>query len=241
MTNSQMTGLTVQNSFNPPVFSGVQGCMNPFACKLKVEGKGSIIVQPDMAVVVLGVTTENKQLQPAQEENAQRITSVLNTLKRLGVDSRDVETHSYIIEPQYDYTEGKQVFRGYRVVHTLKVTIRNVERVGAIIDAAVESGANLVNSISFAVEEPSRYYQQALRSAIDDAQSKALIIGDKLKINISLIPAQMMEVNYRQEGPMVLSLSTAGEAATPIKAGQIEVTAQIEAIFNYTPNYRKES
>lgn len=241
MTNSQATGLTVQNSFNQPAFSGVQGCMNPFACKLKVEGKGSIIVQPDMAVVILGVTTENKQLQPAQEENAQRITNILNTLKRLGVDSRDVETQSYIIEPQYDYTEGKQIFRGYRVVHTLKVTIRNVERVGAVIDAAVESGANLVNNISFAVEEPSRYYQQALRSAIDDAQSKALIIGDKLKINVSLIPAQMMEVNYRQEGPMVLALSTVGEATTPIKAGQIEVTAQIEAIFNYTPNYRKES
>lgn len=218
-----------------PQIPGLQGCVDSNSCKLKVEGKGSVMAQPDMAEVVLGVSTEDKQLKAAQEENAKIAAQILNTLRTLGVDPEDIQTQSYTIEPQYDYVEGKQVFRSYRVLYQFKVTIRNIDGVGEIIDAAVESGANIVNSISFTISDPSMYYQQALNSAIDDALSKAGTIGSKLGVKIFPTPVSIFEEGYQYGSPVSIAFQQVAVAATPIQTGQIEVTARIEAVFAYTP------
>lgn len=177
----------------------------------------------------------NIQLKLAQEQNAIKISEIINTLKRLGVSSEDIETQAYIIDPQYDYIDGKQVFRGYKVVHSLKVTIRDVDRIGEIIDEAVASGANTVDNIRFIVSEPSKYYQQALTAAIDDALVKAMTIGRKLKINVSEIPAQITEESYQYISPVQPALLQVSGGATPIQIGQVDITARIWAIFAYTP------
>lgn len=202
--------------------------------KLRVEGKGNIKVQPDTAEVVLGVSTENRQLQAAQQENAAKITAIISSLQRLGVAETDIRTQTYAIEPQYDYVEGQQVFRGYRVLHTLQVTVRDINEVGEIIDAAVESGANIVSSISFTTSRLSGYYEQALNAAVDDAVSKAVSLGNKLGINVFPTPIRIIEQSC-QVGPIPEpALLQAQQGATPIQAGQIEITACIETIFSYT-------
>lgn len=216
-----------------PLNQGFQTCMDCYTCKLKVEGKGSIKVQPDTAVVNLGVVTEDKQLEYAQEENTKKVTEVLNTLRRMGVSQKDIETQSYIIDPQYDYVDGKQVFRGYKVLHSLQVTVRDVDKIGEIIDKAVESGANIVNRINFTVSEPSKLYQQALKAAIDDALVKAITIGKKLKICVSQVPVNIVEKGYKTGVPFETTFSKAPEIVTPIQPGQIDITAWIEAVFAY--------
>lgn len=223
-----------QYNTNYPYGPGTDVCMDPFACKMKVAGQGSIKAQPDLAAVIIGVTTENKQLQIAQEENARIINQVLNTLKKMGVSSNDIQTQSYRINPQYDYVEGKQIFRGYRVEHSLRITIRLINRIGEIIDAAVASGANNVSSIEFSVKDPSGYYQRALAMAIDDALAKARTLGQKLRIVVSDVPVQIVEEGFQnksQPEPYVLQ-ATAGDT-TQIQAGQIEITAKVNAIFSY--------
>lgn len=234
MQNISPAGFTSPNYYYPSL-PGHPACMDKSACKMKVEGRGSIRVEPDIAEVTLGVSTENKQLKPAQEENAARVDGIIGTLRRMGVSAQDIATQAYVIEPQYDYIEGAQVFRGYRVLHSLNITIRNIARVGEIIDAAVESGANIVNNIRFTVSEPSVYYRQALRAAIDDAVAKAGTIGTKLRISVSQVPVQIIEREHQEIPPVQpMMLQTAG-AATPIQPGQIEVTARIEAVFAYHP------
>ncbi|MFZ5969210.1 MAG: SIMPL domain-containing protein [Bacillota bacterium] len=216
-----------------PVSMDYQAYLRHSDGRLKVEGVGSVQVQPDIAVVVLGVITENKELQAAQEENAQKTTEVIDTLKNIGISSRDIQTQSYQIFPQYDYVEGKQIFRGYRVEHTLKVTIRDMDETGEIIDAAVRSGANVVNNITFTVSDPAKYYQQALSKAIDDAVSKAMMIGRKLDVIVSKVPIRIVEESYQQAPSSDLLLAKA-EPTTPIQTGEIRITARIEAIFSYS-------
>lgn len=218
--------------------SGLQACADPRACKLKVEGRGTIRVQPDTAVIIIGVSTEDVQLRTAQEENTRITTAVLNTLRNLGVPSRDITTQAYVIEPQYDFIDGRQVFRGYRVLHSLRITIRDINRIGEIIDSAVASGANIVNNISFTVSDPSLYYRQALNAAIDDAQAKAVVIGRKLNIAVSQVPVQITEEDYQYVTPIQPFLAQAAPMTTPIQAGQIEITARIEAVFAYAPLVR---
>ena len=211
-----------------PAYVGLSGC------RLKVEGKGSIRVQPDTAVVYLGVVTENKQLRLAQEENAAKMTAVLRVLRSMGVPSENIQTQAYHITSQYDFIEGQQIFRGYRVEHMLEVRISDMSSVGGIIDAAVQNGANQVNSINFSVSNPSVYYQQALNAAVDDAIAKAGTLGRELNITVSQVPVQIIEMGY-EPGPIVPLMYQAAAPATPVQPGLIEITARIEAVFVYSP------
>lgn len=210
-----------------------QTCFDPGACKMKVEGKGTLQVQPDVAVAILGASTESKQLLTAQKENTEIMTKVINTLKGMGIPSVNIQTQSYSVEPRYDYIEGKQILRGYQVLHTLRVTVENVDRVGEIIDAAVDAGANLVSSISFTLKDPSRYYRQALDMAIEDTVAKAWAISQKLQIHLQPTPMQLIEKRNECAIPFKPVLISAAQAVTPIQAGQLEIVAEIEAIFGY--------
>lgn len=202
--------------------------------ELKVDGRGSVMAKPDTVVAVLGVITENMQLMTAQQENADKISSVIRAIVLTGVPTEAIQTQAYNIEPLYDYIEGKQVFRGYRVTHNLRITIRNVDIVGKVIDAAVYSGANTVSSISFTVSNPSIYYAEALNAAIDDAIAKAAAIGMKLKVNISRIPVKIIEETYQSTSPIQPFQMQTATAATPIQPGQIEIIALIKTVFIYT-------
>ena len=213
----------------------LQACADLRACKLKVEGIGNVKVQPDIAVVVLGVVTENIQLKLSQEENTVRMTAVIKTLKEMGISSEDIQTQSYNVTPQYDFVEGKQVLRGYRVEHMLEITIRDMNRIGEIIDAAVQNGANQISSVKFTVADPSVYYQQALNAAVDDALAKVRTLGRKLNIEVSQVPVQIVEMGYEQGTPIVPMIYQAALSAIPIQTGLIEISARIEAIFAYRP------
>lgn len=218
-----------------PYFKGFHTCNCYLQCKMKVDGKGSIKVKPDTAIILLGVTTEDMQLKSAQEQNSIKVNEIINSLVKLGISSDNVETQSYTINPQYDYIEGKQVFRGYNVTHILKTTVQDMDKIGEVIDKAVSSGANTVNDINFIVSEPSIFYQQALTAAIDDALIKAKTIARRLNVIVSQVPIRIMEESYQcniHPQPFVLHAST--DATTPIQTGQAEITARIEAIFTYT-------
>lgn len=213
---------------------GMQTFAELCSFKLRVEGTGRVKVQPDVAFAVLGVITENKQLALSQEENAAAVTAVLRTLEGMGVSPQDIKTQSFTVSPQYDYIEGRQVFRGYRVEHMLEIAIRELGRVGEIIDAAVRSGANQINSIRFSVSDPSLYYQQALNAAVDDAFAKVRTLGSKLNIVVLQVPVQIIEMGREPVMPVPLAYQ-ASVPTTPVQAGMIEISARIEAIFVYKP------
>ncbi|WP_160679438.1 SIMPL domain-containing protein [Clostridium sp. C8-1-8] len=198
---------------------------------LKVTGTGVIKVMPDTAEIVLGVITENDKVQIAQKENSTITAQVIETLKNLGVLNKDLKTEGYTINSKYDYVDGKQVFRGYEVRNLIRVTIRDINNIGMIIDAAVEQGVNNVGNISFTIKDSSLFYSEALKLAVEDAQSKAITIASKLGVKVDIIPIKIVE----QTSDM--SMSTSGPtfkatlATTPIETGENKVLAIVEAVF----------
>jgi Uncharacterized conserved protein len=216
-----------------PYFYNSRSNMNDY--KMNINGKGSVMTEPDIAIVSLGVITENKELKAAQEENAAKSTEVINSLINSGIEEKDIKTEAYTINPEYDYVEGKQIFRGYKVTHTFKVTIKDIKKVGEIIDAAVSSGANVVNNITFTISNPSIYYKKALNLAIDDAIKKAKSIESNLEITVNRIPISITEEGQSYTPMAEKALYSAPTSATPIKEGQIEIIANIKAVFIYLP------
>ncbi len=223
----------VNNLYARIPVQGTQACWNICTCKLKVEGTGKIKVRPDISTADLGVITENIQLGPAQRENSARIAEVIKTLTAMGIPPGDIQTRSYSITPQYDYVEGRQIFRGYRVEHMLEVTMKDMNKIGEIVDAAVQSGVNQVAGIRFSVANPQLYYKKALDAAINDALSKARALEAKLDIQVSRVPVQIVELG--SEAPVVPLMAQVAGTATPIQTGQVEITAGVEAIFAYLP------
>lgn len=223
------------NMYNPanqylaysPGFTAIRPCMNANTCRLEVEGKGTVSAEPDKAVVVLGVITENVQLETAQRENADAVAAVIAAVMGQGVPREMIQTQTYNIQPVYDYIDGKSVFRGYMVTHNLKIEIRNIGSVGAVVDAAVGAGANSVSGVEFTVSDPSQYYKEALNAAINDAIGKAEVIGAKLNVYV----VRITEERYQQT-PVPYTMQATGQA-TPIQPGMIEITAAVTVIFSY--------
>ncbi len=214
---------------------GIQAMGCPVPYQLKVVGSADVQVTPDIASVVLGVSTENPGLTLAQEQNTQTMNKVIQGLIAAGIPQKDIQTQSYTIDPQYDYVEGRQIFRNYRVVHMLLVTIRNIARIGIIIDQAVANGANTINNIVFSSSDPSKYYNQALILAVKDAIHKALVIGQSIRAVVSEVPIHIVEESSQ---PVIFDdrqLFKAVEGATPIQPGQIDIAARIIATFAYRP------
>ncbi len=200
--------------------------------ELKLNGTATIKVEPNIAIVNLGVVTEDMNLEKAQRENAIKVTAIINELLKFNIPKEDISTSSYNIEPQYDYIEGKQVFRGYRVTNILSVTIKDLSKVGQIIDAAVSKGANRVDNIKFTVENPSLYYNKALSLAIINAINKARQVENTLKVSVFKIPYKIIEQSATQNIQEVAGFKVLA-ATTPILPSQITITANIEAFFHY--------
>lgn len=202
--------------------------------KLKVFGKGIVNAKPDVAEVVIGVVTENVQLEVAQEENARITQQVINSIIEAGVVPKYIQTQSYNVRADYDYIDGKQVFKGYEVSDNLKVTITDISSAGKIIDTAVRNGANSVSGINFIVSNENRYYYEALSLAIIDAQNKARVVADKLKATLNIVPIQVIEQERGTIAPLTAMTFKSVAGTTPIEAGENKISANIEAIFIYT-------
>lgn len=202
--------------------------------RFKVLGKGTVSVRPDVAEVVIGVTTENLQLQEAQEENAKKVQQIIDGVKGIGVLPRHIQTERFSIRPSYDYIDGKQIFRGYEVSNSLKILIKDLSSVGEIIDTSVKNGANNISGIGFSVSDITKYYYEALRLAVEDAQNKASIMANKLKVKLNNTPIEINEQDKGTIAPLTVAAFKSIAENTPIEAGENKITADIEAVFIYT-------
>lgn len=202
---------------------------NNFKCKtMTLNGQGNLTLIPDVAVIRLGVQTTGESLLLIQNENAQEVQSILQSLKRLGVT--DVKTYQYSIDKLYDYENGNRIDKGYYVRNILEIKTRNMSQVGNIIDSAVNAGANVVDLISFQVSEPEIYYQQALNSAINNAIQKSKSISMNLGMKTDPVPIQIIENSF---SPLPKQQFQREVAATPIIPGDIQIDASVTVVFLY--------
>lgn len=206
---------------------------------IKVTGEGELAIQPDSASVNIGVITEGKELLTAQEQNSLAVKNVIDALLAIGISQHLIQTFDYRIESEYDFEQGKQLFRGYKITHLLQVKIDDLSLAGKVVDTTVQNGANYVSSVQFTVKDKESYYLQALTLALTNALDKAKTIA--ASINVTLIPIPRLVVEemssvqplYHQAGAFVKGISS-----TQFEPGQIKVRAMISAEYNYQANYQ---
>jgi uncharacterized protein len=201
---------------------------------IKVRGEGEIPVQPDTASVNLGVVTESKELISAQQENSVVGNKVIESLVALGIDKNQIQTFDYRIEPNYDYDQGKQIFRGYKITHILQVKIDDLSIIGKVVDTAVQHGANYAANVQFTTRYLDAYYQQALALALKNANSKATTIANTIRVNLNPIPILVIEGmdTIQPFEPQQMAFAK-GVSSTQIEPGQLLIKASVSADFKY--------
>ncbi|GGB61617.1 DUF541 domain-containing protein [Virgibacillus dakarensis] len=200
---------------------------------MKVTGTATVSAEPNLVTIQLAIVTENNELTQAQQENAQKVEKVIQSLLQLGIPRENIQTAAYTIHPHYDYVDGKQVFSGYEVTHALTVRIENIDQAGVIIDTAVQNGVNRVSNVDFTVRNSQKYYQQALRAALENATAKAETIAET--IDVTLDPHPIRIVEEANEQPIVYqTFAVAKEnTSTQLEPGQITFSASVRVKFQY--------
>ena len=195
-------------------------------------GTATVTVTPDRAVFTAGVTTQDVTVATAQTQNAQAMQALIDAIKAQGVAAEDLQTSNYSINPVYDYNTGKlgdqQTLIGYTVSNTVTVTVRMLDNLPALLDAAVAAGANQTYGISFESSQNAAAYDQAMAAAAQDALRKAGLIataiGKQVGDVVEIAEANDVYVSYAGK-----SAAYDSAAATPIEVGTLTVTANVRA------------
>ncbi|OHA15225.1 MAG: hypothetical protein A3A10_00960 [Candidatus Tagabacteria bacterium RIFCSPLOWO2_01_FULL_42_9] len=199
---------------------------------ISVGAEGRVFAKPDIGEIVLAVFHEAKTVSEAQKQSAETINKIMNFLRAAGVEEKDVKTTNYGINPQYDYIEGKQIFRGYQVSQNLQVKIRKLENSGNIISGAADNGANIVGGLNFTVDDPDLLKTEARGRAIEKAKAKAKKLAEDLNVKLG----KLISFNESAYFPYPISsykgeMMAVGGVAPEIPTGENEITANVSLIY----------
>jgi uncharacterized protein YggE len=212
------------------------------AATLVTAGTGEAKVTPDRASVLVNVQTRGATAAVAGADNAQRTRAVLDALAKLGLPREQLSTEGYSVYPEmrYDNTGGSPRVSGYVVTNTVRAETHRPEQAGAIVDAALGAGANMINSLSFyaaSIDEPRRLaIAAAVGNARADADAMARAAGGTLGALLEL-STQGPTVPPRPMFDLAMSarMKVAQAEPTPVNPGQQTVTVYVNARWLFVP------
>jgi uncharacterized protein YggE len=204
-----------------------------------VSGQGKATAVPDIVTLSLGIEAEEESVAEAQLQAAEAMDDVMNALRDNGVAGKDIQTQRFSIfqVTRWNNLEQKQEVVGYRVVNLVTAKIRDIDKAGTIIDAVAEAGGDLtrINNISFSVDDPTPYREEAREEAMAEAKAKATQLADLAGVTLG-------RPTYISEGggapPPVpvfrdFAIAEAGAAVeTPISPGEVELTVTVQVAYD---------
>lgn len=201
---------------------------------IHVTGTGLVDTAPDIATINIGIHTENENASSAVSENNNKVQGLMDILKAAGVDSIDMQTSNFSIwqNQKYNY-DGTTSGSTYMVDNTVYVTVRDLNSLGQTLDAAVQAGANNINSIQFDVADDSEFMSQARATAVKNANN----IAQELAVASGVELGEIVSISYVSDSYPVAYYGARGmggggaEASVPISTGQISLQATVDITY----------
>jgi len=195
---------------------------------IQATGTATLSVNPDQASIDVSVITQGTTAQQAAQLNAAQTTTVINALKQLLGSNGTVQTVSYSVDPRYSNTSVQSnTIIGYTATNTVRATTSDLTQVGPLIDTANQAGAGSVGNLSFTLQNPDSYQQQALSAAAKQAQAYASAIATGLgsKTGAVVSAQQGASTSY----PILAGLAggVASSVPTPVQTGMVTVAATV--------------
>jgi uncharacterized protein YggE len=193
------------------------------------QGHAIVNARPDRAFVTIAAESRSRNSGEAQKQNATAMTSVLQKIEQAGVPKDAIRTIGYDLQPEFDYAGGRQAFRGYLARNTVEVRLDDIDRVGAVIDAAAAGGATTITGVRFDVRDRAALEQQALRLAVADARGRAdaLAAGAGAKVDRIIRIEEGLSPGFPRPMARMGAQAVAASVPTPIEPATIEIQAQV--------------
>lgn len=202
---------------------------------LSVSGRGEVYLIPDIAYINIGTRSEALEVATALADNNKQAKSISSVLSEMGIDPLDIQTTAFNVYPYQNYgMDGQPMEMKYVVENTVNIKVRDLNRLGEILDAVVRSGANQINGISFDIEDRKQAESEARRLAIQDATEKAQELADLAGIGLGEL--QNISV-YSNGGPQPVYDAKGGDyysaaSTAPISSGQMIISADANLVYS---------
>jgi len=214
----------------------------PPVSSIRVTGDARVTAKPDRVQIDIGVTTRAAQSQDAAAQNARQVEAVLAAVRKAAGSTAVLKTISYSLNPNYQYHPkgGEPTIDGYTALNVVQVTLDELGKIGAVIDAATESGANHVQGIQFTLRDQDTVRAEALREAALRARAEAEVLAAALGLKV--LRVLTVEESSPRFVPMRVyggarAMATAA-APTPVEAGTLDVTADVTLSVEVAPASR---
>lgn len=211
---------------------------NAATVEIEVEGPvveltifESVDVEPDMATISAGVSTQAETATAALRQNSAEMRRVIDRIKALGIDENDIQTTGINLSPRYDYDRQsqRQIFRGYQVSNRVSVKLRVIAETGEVLDALVAAGATDIGGPSFSVEDDAAEREKARTRAMERAKQRAMTYATMAGYD----DVALLEISeaLMGNGPVPMMRSVAEDSiqvsAAPVQPGMISTGVSI--------------
>lgn len=204
------------------------------ATLLAIQVQGEASRKPDIATLSTGVVTEAPDANTALRENARRMTAVVQAIRAAGIAERDVQTSGVTVGPQYQY-QDRQAPRitGYQATNTVSLKVRDLAKLGDVIDALAAQGANQIHGPSFGIDQPEPVQDEARRAAVASARARAEAYAEALGLSVRRIVSINEGVGggVRPMPMMAMRMEADAGASTPVVPGENTLSVSIEVVF----------
>lgn len=222
--------LLVMSNITHPTSASAQSSQ-PHEPVVVVAGEGVVKSAPDRAWVTIGAESRSRDPKEAQAQNAKAMSAVQDKLGALGLAKDALRTVGYDLQLEFDWTNGKQVPRGYVARNSIEVRVDDIARVGEVMDASVGTGATSIHGLRFDLKKRESLEREALRLAVVDARARAEAVASGAGSTLGRV-VRIEEAGTRSlppPQPMMMARMAADEArpSTPVAAGEIEIRAQV--------------
>jgi len=202
---------------------------------IAVTGTGEVKSKPDMAVINSGVVSEAPAARDALAKNNGAMAAVIDALKKAGIAELDIQTSNFSVSPQYPPERPNQReaphITGYQVSNQVTVRVKNLAKLGTILDTLVQVGANQINGIGFDIDQPKPLQNEARKLAVADARAKAELYAAAAHVSLGRV-LQISESNgFVGLQPNYAMDRMAAANAVPIAAGQQTLSMNVSIVY----------
>ncbi|MCF7645163.1 SIMPL domain-containing protein [Bacillus subtilis] len=241
---SAFIAVSMAGALSQPAFAQEKNVSEKQQTFVVVTGEGEVQAAPDMAILDLSVLREAKTAREALTDNNKAMSKVLGAMKEAGIEDRDLQTSGVNIQPTYTYPNDKNGLKapkiiGYNVTNGLTVRVRDLNKVGDLLDKSIDLGVNQSGGLRFVNDDPSKALMDARKKAMENAMEKAKILTETAGAKVGRVLEITEYVNNGRPMPMARTkmIAIAAEPASdsvPLSAGENSYNVNVTVKFEIT-------
>ena len=205
--------------------------MMPPQREISVNGEGSVDAAPDMATIMLGVTNDAEVAGDAMAATSEGVAKILERLTVMGIAEADIQTRDISLNPIWNDSSssgGQNRIGGFVASNMVMVRVRDLSKLGEVMEAVIGDGANQFNGLQFSVEKPKPLEDEARRRAVKDAMEKAQLLAEAAGVTLGEVRSITDIGGGGGPRPMMMA---AREGGVPVAAGEVSISANVQMVF----------